>query len=44
VVLAIERAEQRIKHWDDDDYRKHADRLLKESVGLYRDWEKEIQF
>lgn len=41
VVLAIERAEQRIKHWDEDGYRKNTDRLLKESVGLFRDWGKE---
>jgi hypothetical protein len=41
VVLAIERAEQRVKHWNEDEYRKNVDKLLKESVGLYRDWEKE---
>ena len=42
VVLAIEKAEQRIKHWTEDEYRRNVDRLLKESVGLYRDWENEM--
>ncbi|MBA4311119.1 MAG: hypothetical protein C0417_00665 [Chlorobiaceae bacterium] len=39
VVLAIERAEQRIKHWQDDEYRQNADKLLRDAVGLYMDWE-----
>lgn len=41
VVLAIERAEQRKKHWNEEEYRKNVDQLLKESVGLYMDWEGE---
>ncbi|MBI5022049.1 MAG: hypothetical protein HZB59_11495 [Ignavibacteriales bacterium] len=39
VVLALEGVEQRIKHLQDDEYRRNADRLLKEAVGLYMDWE-----
>ncbi len=41
VVLAIERAEQRIKHWNEEEYQKNVDKLLKEAVGMYRDWERE---
>ena len=38
VVLAIERSEQRIKHWSEDEYRLNADKLLKDAVGMYMDW------
>lgn len=39
VILAIQRAAQRIHHWDEFEFRMNVEQLLKENTGMYYDWE-----
>lgn len=39
VILALERAEQRINHWSEEEYRLNVDKLMKDAVGIYMDWD-----